>query len=318
MRIVVLDAFTTDQGRDCWDGLRALGDVRVHPRTAAAETAARIAGAEAVLTNKVALGAGELAAAPQLRYIGVLATGTNVIDLAAAAARGVAVANVPGYSTASVAQLVFAFLLQHAVDVAGHGAAVRAGRWAAGPDFCFGLQPIRELAGMTLAIVGTGAIGGAVARIAEGFGMRVLRAQVPGSATPHRVPLAAALAEADAVTLHCPLTPATARLVDASFLAGMKPGAVLINTGRGGLVDEAALAAALASGRLGAAALDVLDREPPPAGHPLLDPSAPWAGRLLVTPHLGWMSVEARARLVGEAVENLRAFLRGERRNRVG
>mgnify|MGYP000274200255 CR=1 FL=1 len=198
------------------------------------------------------------------------------------------------------------------------GAAVRAGRWAVGPDFCFGLQPIRELAGMTLAIVGTGAIGGAVARIAEGFGMRVLRAQVPGSATPHRVPLAAALAEADAVTLHCPLTPATARLVDASFLAGMKPGAVLINTGRGGLVDEAALAAALASGRLGAAALDVLDREPPPAGHPLLDPSAPWAGRLLVTPHLGWMSVEARARLVGEAVENLRAFLRGERRNRVG
>lgn len=317
MRIAVLDAATTEQGADCWDPLRALGTVAVHPRSGPGEALTRVAGADAVLTNKALITAELLAAAPGLRYVGVLATGYNVVDLAACRARGIAVANVPGYSTESVAQLVFAFVLHHAQDVAGHAAAVRGGRWAAGPDFCFALRPLRELAGQTLAIVGSGAIGSAVARIGEGFGMRVVRCAVPGSATPGRTPLAEALPQADVVTLHCPLTPATTRLADARFLAAMKPGALLVNTGRGGLIDEEALAAALASGRLGGAGLDVLSAEPPAAGHPLLRRDAPWAERLWVTPHIGWATVEARRRLVDEAAANLRDFIAGGRRNRV-
>jgi glycerate dehydrogenase len=317
MRIVILDAATTEQGLDCWAPLRALGEVTVYARSSPAETRERIATADAVLTNKAVLGAAELAAATQLRYVGVLATGYNVVDLAACRERDIAVANVPGYSTESVAQLVFAFVLHHAQDVAGHAAAVRAGRWADGPDFCFTLKPLRELSGQTLALVGSGAIGSAVARIAEGFGMRVLRCAVPGSPTPGRIPLAEALPQADVVTLHCPLTPATAKLVDGAFCAQLKPGALLVNTGRGGLIDEAALLVALRDGVLGAAALDVLTAEPPAADHPLLRADAPWAARLLVTPHLAWATVEARRRLVAAAAANLQAFLGGERRNRV-
>ncbi len=316
MRIVILDAATTDQGDDAaWAPLRALGAVEVHARTAPGEVAARLAGAEAVITNKVLLGADEVAAG--MRYIGLLSTGVNAVDLAACRARGVAVTNVPGYSTASVAQLVIAFLLHHATDVAGHAAAVRAGAWAATPDFCFVLRPLRELAGQTLAVVGSGAIGSAVARIAEAVGMTVVRCAVPGSSSSGRTPLAEALPRADAVSLHCPLTPATTRLVDAAFLAAMKSGAVLVNTGRGGLVDEGALLEALRSGRLGAACLDVLTREPPAADHPLLRADAPWAGRLHVTPHIGWATVEARTRLVGEVAANLAEFRAGGRRNRV-
>lgn len=317
MRIAILDSATTEQGCDCWTPLRALGELAVHARSSPSEACARSAAAEAVLTNKVPVTAELLAAAPTVRYVGVLATGCNNIDLEACRRHGVAVANVPGYSTASVAQLVFAFLLQQAQDVAGHAAVVRRGGWAAGPDFCFTLQPLRELAGQTLAVLGSGAIGSAVARIAEGFGMRVLRCAVPGSSSLGRVPLPEALPQADAITLHCPLTPATTRLVDAAFLARLKPGAVLVNTGRGGLIDEAALAQALASGRLGAACLDVLTAEPPTLDHPLLRTDAPWADRLLVTPHIGWASVEARARLVAQATENLRCFQSGGRLNRV-
>ena len=252
--------------------------------------------------------------------MGVLATGTNVVDLAAARAAGVAVTNVPSYAAASVAQHVFALILHVSQDVAGHAAAVKAGAWAASPDFCFFTREMFELDGKTLVLVGSGAIGGAVARIAEAFGMRVVRAAVPGSPTPAggaRTPLAEALPAADVVSLHCPLTDATRGMVDARFLAALKPGAILINTARGPLIDEAALAAALASGRLGGVGLDVLAVEPPPADHPLLDPRAPWAGRVVVTPHIGWGAIEARRRLAAEATENLRAFLAGERRNRV-
>jgi len=320
MRITILDADTTDKGDlAAWDVLRALGDVTVHPRTAPADIGARIRGADAVIINKCVLGAAELAAAtaPNLRYVGLLSTGTNAVDLAAARTRGLAVTNVPGYSTASVAQLVFAFLLHHAFDVAGHAAAVRSGAWAATPDFCFTLGPLTELAGKTLVVVGSGAIGSAVITIAEAFGMTVIRAAVPGSSTAGRVPLAEALPRADAVTLHCPLTPQTTRLVDAAFLNAMKPGAILVNTGRGGLIDEGALRDALAAGRLGAACLDVLTREPPPADHPLLRADAPWAKRLYVTPHIGWATVEARRRLIGEVAANLAEFVKGGRRNRV-
>jgi glycerate dehydrogenase len=318
MRIVILDSYTTDAGRpQDWTGLHALGEVAAHPRTARSETVARCQGAELVITNKVVLDEAVFAQLAGLRYVGLCSTGTNAVDLAAARARGIAVTNVPGYSTESVAQLVFAMILHFTSAVARHSEAVKAGRWTAGPDFCFQLQPLVELAGKRLVVLGRGAIGQQVARIGGAFGMEVIAAAVPGSTTHGRVPLASALAQADVVTLHCPLSPSTANLVDASFLAALKPRALLINTSRGGVVCESDVVAALLSGRLGGFAADVLAQEPPPACHPLTDPLAPYADRVLITPHLAWMTDEARARLRHEVGENAAAFLRGERRNRV-
>lgn len=318
MHIVLLDSFAADQGEaGAWDELHGVGEVVVHARTPRDLVLARCRDAGAVVTNKVVLDAATLAALPALRYVGVCATGTNVVDLAAARARGIAVTNVPGYAAESVAQLAFALVLHLALDVAGHSAAVKAGRWARSEDFCFFLRPLPELAGKTLVVVGMGAIGRATARIGQGFGMTVVAAAVPGSTSAGRVPLEEALPRADVVTLHCPLTAATANLVDAAFLARIRPGALLVNTSRGGLVDEAALVAALASRRLGGAGLDVLAQEPPPADHPLTDPRAPWADRVVVTPHLAWGTVEARARLRRQVAENLRAFAAGARLNRV-
>jgi len=321
MRIVVLDGFTTDQGgvEAFWGELRALGELIAYPRTAPGDVVRRCAGANAALTNKVPFTADTLGRLPELRYIGVVATGTNVVDLPAARAAGIAVTNVPGYAAASVAEMVFALILHFARDVAGHAAAVKAGGWAASPDFSFFTRPMVELDGKTLVVVGSGAIGGAVARIGAAFGMRIVRAAVPGSPSGGggRTPLAGALPQADFVSLHCPLTEATRGMVSAAFLAAMKPDALLINTGRGGLVNEPDLVAALAGGRLGGAALDVLDVEPPPADHPLTDPRAPWADRVVVTPHIAWGTVEARRRLAAQAIANLAAFARGERRNRV-
>jgi glycerate dehydrogenase len=317
MNIVLLDSFPADQGAPGWQGLFPLGDVQVHPRTPPDQVLARAADADVVVTNKVVLGADTLARLPRLRYIGVCATGTNVVDVAAARARGIAVTNVPGYAAESVAQTVFAAVLHFAVDVAAHGAAVKRGDWARSPDFCFFRKPLVELAGKRLVILGLGAIGGAVARIGRGFGMQVQAAAVPGSRSADRVPLDEALPGADVVSLHCPLAPATERLVGAAFLARLPAHALLVNTSRGGLIDEPALLASLAAGHLGGVALDVLAQEPPPADHPLTDPRAPFADRVLVTPHLAWGTVEARARLRAEVTENLAAFLRGERRNRV-
>jgi glycerate dehydrogenase len=317
MHIALLDGFTTDQGDARWPELRALGELVVYPRTPPEQVLERCLGAEAVLTNKVLLPAGVIAALPNLRYIGLTSTGVNVVDLGAARARGIAVTNVPAYSTDSVAQLVFAMILHFAFRVGEHDAAVKAGRWAAGPDFCFFLGPLHELAGKTLVVLGLGAIGRTVTRIAEAFGMKVIAAAVPGSPSRDRVPLGDALAAADVVTLHCPLNPATRKLVNQAFLAALKPGAILINTSRGQVVDEVALRAALATGKLSGVGLDVLGHEPPPPGDPLLDPSAPWASRLVVTPHLGWGTVEARRRLMTEVANNLAAFQAGQRRNRV-
>jgi len=338
---VLLDAFAADQLGDsdsvsgAWPGLVAVAEVIRWPRTAGAEVVARCRDAAAVVTNKVVLSKEHLGQLPELRYIGVSATGTNIVDLEAARAAGIAVTNVPGYSTESVAQLVFAFVLALSSAATGHGDAVRAGRWAKSPDFCFFVQPLHELAGKTLVVVGLGAIGSAVARIAAGFGMRVLAGTVPGSPTtpdaetqpsrrglddpgrPLRLPLDQALGQADVVSLHCPLTPATAGLANRRFFAALKPGAIFVNTSRGGLVVEADLAAALASGQVASAGLDVLAEEPPPADHPLTDPDAPFADRLIVTPHIAWGTVEARARLREEVAANYAAFLRGERRNRV-
>jgi glycerate dehydrogenase len=318
MQITVLDSFTADQGQvSCWEDLKALGALALYPRTSPAELVARAAGANALLTNKVALDSALIAKLPELRYVGILATGTNVVDLAACQERGIAVTNVPSYSTDSVAQLVFAMMLHFTHDVGGHGREVKAGGWARSPDFMFRIRPLSELSGKVLTILGMGAIGRRVADIARAFGMQVLAARVPGSTTEERVPLDEALAQSDFVSLHCPLTKSTQHLVGARFLANLRRGAVLINTGRGALIDEAALLRALASGALGGAALDVLAAEPPLASHPLLDPGATWAPRLLVTPHIGWATDEARARLVRAAIDNLAAFARGARHNRV-
>jgi glycerate dehydrogenase len=321
VKIALLDAFTADQGDPgAWQELRALGDLSLHPRTEAGSVVERCRGMDAVLTNKVEISAATLAAVPEIRYVGVTATGTNVVDLDAARARRVAVTNVPGYATDSVAQHTFGLILALANDVAGHAAAVKAGAWAASPDFCFFRQPLVELAGKTLLLVGSGAIGGAVGRIAEAFGMHVLRAAVPGAPRREgvgRVRLEEALPEADVVSLHCPLTPSTRGLVDAAFLGAMKPRAILINTSRGPLINENDLLAALGRGHLGGVGLDVLAVEPPPPLHPLLDTRAPWAERVVVTPHIAWGTVDARRRLRQAVARNLQAFIAGERLNRV-
>lgn len=315
-RIVILDSHPADQGvAGWWDPLVRAGEDRLelYPRSTPAEALARASGAEVVVTNKVRFDAAAFAQLPALRHLAISATGTNIVDLAAAKARGIAVSNVPGYSTGAVAQLVLAFLLERACGLRAHDALVRSGGWAG--DFCVLASPVYELAGKTLVVIGMGAIGSAVARLAEAFGMRVVAAAVPGSPSPGRTPLAEALAMADAVTLHCPLTPATDRLVSTAFLDALRPGTLLINTGRGGLIDEAAVAAALTTGRLGGFAADVLTVEPPAPGHPLLDQR--WGGRVLITPHIGWASVEARRRLRDEVAANLAAWRQGEARNRV-
>ncbi|HVZ73993.1 MAG TPA: D-2-hydroxyacid dehydrogenase [Polyangia bacterium] len=322
MKTVILDSFAADQGDPTytWEGLRALGELAVYPRTHEDQVLERCRGAGAILTNKVDLRGDLFEMLPEIKYVGILATGTNIVDLEAARAHKIAVTNVPGYATDAVAQLTIALILRLTHDVSAHDAAVKAGRWAASPDFSFFEQPLVELAGKTMAVVGAGAIGGTVARIGEAFGMHVLRAAVPGAPQRpgvSRVRLTDALAEADVVTLHCPLTPLTRGLVDATFLRAMKPKAILVNTGRGPLINEDDLRAALAAGRLGGVALDVLSTEPPPADHPLLDARAPWAKRVIVTPHIGWGTLEARRRLEQSVTRNLQAFLSGERLNRV-
>jgi glycerate dehydrogenase len=319
MRIVVLDAFTLDQGdRRVWDGLKARGQTEVYPRTLPEETATRCEGAEVVITNKVVLTAEILARlAPTLKYVGLLATGTNSVDLDAARSLGIAVANVPGYSTESVAQLVFALIMHFTHDVAGHAEDVRAGRWATSANFCFLRQPLMELKDKTMVILGSGAIGSSVARIAKAFEMRVLAGNVPGSPNQGHGSLSEVLPMADIVTLHCPLTEATRGMVDRKFLSALKPQALLINTGRGLLIDQDALILALDAGELGGVGLDVISQEPPPVNQPLLNPLAPWAPKVVVTPHIGWATVEARRRLMGDVLGNFDAFMTGKSLNRV-
>ncbi len=312
-RIVVLDGYTLNPGDVSWGAFESLGSIEVHDRSEGREVLDRARGADWVLTNKTPLPAATLRELPGLRYVGVLATGVNVVDLAAARSLGVTVTNVPGYSTASVAQHVFAMLLELTNRVADHAAAVRSGQWSRCDDFAFYLGPLTELEGKVMGIVGLGAIGGRVAQIASALGMRIAAwaregatGAAPAGVAVERLPLEALLAESDVVTLHCPLTEATRHLMNRERLGLMKPTAVLINTGRGPLVDEAALAQVLSEGRLRGAALDVLSLEPPPADHPLLNEP-----RCLITPHNAWASVEARRRLMQMAADNLRAFIAG-------
>ncbi|MDF1526131.1 MAG: D-2-hydroxyacid dehydrogenase [bacterium] len=312
MKIVVLDGYTLNPGDLSWDDLKALGDCIVHDRTAPDELVERGKGAQVLLTNKVVLDREAIGQLPELAYIGVQATGVNVVDLEAARDRGIVITNVPAYGTDSVAQFVFALLLEHVNSVGHHTEAVHAGKWSACADFSFHERPLVELAGMTLGIVGYGAIGRAVARIAEAFGMVVIvHTRTPCKSSETRfVDLETVFAEGDVVSLHCPLTPETKRLVNSRRLKLMKNSAILINTSRGPLVDEAALADALNGGQIAGAALDVLSVEPPPENNPLLA-----ARNCTITPHIAWATLAARKRLMDTVVGNVKAWMEGRPRN---
>lgn len=316
MKIVVLDAHTLNPGDLSWEPLQALGPCEIHPRTAADQVQARAADASIVLTNKTRLTREGLAQLPKLRYVGVLATGYDVVDVEAAAERSVLVTNVPAYGTSSVAQMTFALLLELCNGVGVHADAARSLRWSASGEFAYAERPLVELAGLTLGIVGLGRIGQTVARIGVAFGMRVTAVSQrppPEDLAVEAVSLERMFELADVLSLHCPLTPVTARMVNAERLSRMKPSALLINTARGGLIDEPALADALANGRIAGAALDVLSVEPPPSDHPLLR-----APNCLVTPHIAWATRASRARLLEAAIENVRCFLAGTPKNVVG
>lgn len=316
MRAVFLDYGTVSNGDlDTGPLERALPGIAIHARTAQEDVPARIAGFEAVLANKSRIDGATIRANPQLRFIALTATGVDNVDLAAAREAGVAVCNLRDYCTASVAQHAFALLLALTHKVADYDALVAAGRWQVAGQFSVFPYPIRELRGRVLGIVGYGTLGKAVAAIAQAFGMRVEVANRPGGPPQDgRRDLDALLPELDVLTLHCPLSDATRGLIGRDRLARMKPDAVLINTARGALVDAAALAEALKAGRLGGAGIDVLEREPPPADHPLLDPSIP---NLILTPHVAWAAREARQRCLDELALNVQSFLSGGRRNRV-
>ena len=305
MKIVVLDGYAANPGDLSWAPLEALGELTVYDRTPADQIAARIADAELVLTNKAVLSRELIACAKKLKYIGVLATGYNVVDVAAAAELGVVVTNIPAYSTDSVAQLVFALLLEICHNVGHHSQAVHAGRWSANADFCFWDTPLIELAGKTMGIVGYGRIGHKVAEIARCFGMNVI-AWTRTPRDPECVSLDELLSRSDVISLHCPLFPETKNLINRDTIAKMKDGVILINTSRGPVVNDADLRAALESGKVYAAGADVSTVEPIPADSPLLG-----AKNMFLTPHIAWATFEARERLMDIAVKNVEAFLAG-------
>ena len=310
MKIVVLDGETLNPGDLSWQSLTELGEFACFPRTAGADIVARAQGAEIILTNKTLLNAKTLAQLSALKYIGVLATGTNVVDIAAAKARGIVVTNVPAYAPDAVAQMVFAHILHHTQAVAAHHQAVVDGQWVNRQDFCFTLMPLQSLKGKTLGLIGYGDIGQQVGTLALAFGMKVLVntrsviKDLPQGAT--WVPPDTVLSESDIISLHCPLTPETEQFINQQTLALMKPNALLINTARGGLIDEAALAAALSQNRL-FAGVDVLSTEPPCADNPLLH-----APNISISPHNAWATKEARQSLLNIAVANVHGYLQGE------
>ncbi len=307
--IVIFDGYTLNPGDLDWSPLAAHGELTVHDRTPAELVLERAAGADILLTNKTPLPRSVIEALPDLKFIGVLATGYNVVDIAAAKARGVPVANVPGYGTAAVAQHVFALLLELTQRTGLHSDSVRAGDWARSVDWCYWRTPLVELSGLTMGIVGYGAIGQAVARIAQAFGMKVIAATRTPRADGDGVTLTGMddlFRRADVVSLHCPLTPETQGLVNAARLATMKPSAFLINTGRGPLIVEQDLADALRTDVIAGAAVDVLSTEPPAADNPLLT-----APHCLITPHLAWAAKASRQRLLDAVAENVRTFLAG-------
>lgn len=311
MKICILDGYSLNPGDLDWSPVERLGDVTLFDRTPADKIVERAADADIVLTNKVPFSADTLRQLPRLRFICVLATGYNIIDTEAAARQGVVVANIPAYSTMSVAQMAFAHILNITNHVASYAREVADGKWTNCPDFCFWDSALTELAGKTMGIVGLGNTGMATARIAVAMGMKVVALTsksadtLPEGITP--APLDDVLASADVVSLHCPLTPSTRHLINAASIAKMKPSAILINTGRGPLVDEQAVADALNGGRLAAFGADVLSQEPPLGDNPLLS-----ARNCFLTPHIAWATLEARTRLMSTATENVRQFIAGK------
>lgn len=313
MKIVILDAYAANPGDLSWDEFAALGELTVYDRTAQEDAAARIGDAEVVFINKVRLTDEIFAACPNLKLVSILATGYNIVDLAAAKRRGITVCNVPGYSTRAVVQMTFALLLEICQQVGLHSGAVHTGRWQTCPDFCFWDRPLIELDGKTMGIVGYGAIGSAVGTVAQALGMKLLvtaRHEKPVPEGARFVSLPELLAQSDIVSLHCPQTAENARMIDAGALAQMKDGAILLNTARGGLLDEQAVADALRSGKLLAAGMDVVSAEPIRADNPLLT-----APNCFLTPHIAWAPLETRRRLQAISAENLRAFLAGKPQN---
>ena len=314
MKIVILDGICVNPGDLSWEEMSKLGELTIYERTAPQQVVERCVGAEAVITNKVMITDEVMAALPQLKYVGILATGYNVVDIDAAHRRGITVTNIPAYSTDSVAQMTFAHILNITNRVEHYAMEVREGKWSAHPDFCYWNTPLPELAGKTLGIVGLGNTGMRVACIAHAFGMDVFAMTSKNAADLpegiQKTTLQGLLATSDILSLHCPLNDETFHLINAQTIAMMKRGAILINTGRGPLVDEEAVAKALDEGQLMAYGADVMAQEPPQKNHPLF--SHPHA---FLTPHIAWATREARERLMVIAANNLKAFAEGEQLN---
>ena len=316
MKIIVLDGYGLNPGDLTWKGFEELGELTVYDRTFPSELLERAAGAEALVTNKTLITSENMDALPDLKYIGVLATGYNVVDIDAAKARGIVVTNIPAYSTASVAQMVFAHILNITQRVGYYADENKQGRWTKNADFCYWDTHLVELQGKKMGIVGFGNIGQATARIAQAFGMEVcVYSSKPQFALPSgikKMELDELFEECDVVSLHCPLTPDTKEMVNAERLSKMKPNAILINTGRGPLINEQDLADALNEGKIAAAGLDVLSVEPSVEGNPLLG-----ARNCFITPHIAWATLEARTRLMDIAVQNLKSYQKGQIVNNV-
>lgn len=315
MKIVILDGFTLNPGDISWDELKKLGDVEVYDRTPENKILERAAGAEVLLTNKTPINKETIEKLPQLRYIGVLATGYNIIAIEEAKKRGIVVTNVPGYSTASVVQMTFALLLELCLHTQRHSDSVKAGKWSASADFCFWDYPLIELSGKTLGIIGFGSIGQKVADIATAFGMNIIGTSRRQTDQSHRknfrwVELEELLNESDIVSIHCPLVPETNQMINKERLNSMKRSAFLINTSRGQIIVDQDLADALNHGLIAGAGIDVLSQEPPPLHNPLFK-----AKNCIITPHIAWATKEARSRLMDLATENLASFLAGNTKN---
>lgn len=310
MKIVVLDGYGLNPGDLSWDEMGQLGELVVYDRTTPEEVIGRAADADVILTNKVALKSKEMDALPKLKYIGVLATGYNIIDTDYAKSKGIIVTNIPAYSTDSVAQMTFAHILNITNRIEHYADQTRKGQWSRSKDFCYWDTSLVELAGKTIGIVGLGAIGLKVARVALEFGMDVFAFTSKNAADLpegiRKTTLEGLLAISDVLTLHCPLNNETRKMINAESLSKMKKGAILINTGRGPLVDEQAVADALESGQLGAYGTDVMSAEPPAIDNPILQ-----APNAYVTPHVAWATFEARTRLMGIAVNNVKTFIEG-------
>ena len=310
-KIVILDGFVANPGDLSWEPLAELGELTVHEYTAPQDVVARIGDAPVILTNKTVISAEVMANCPNLRYIGVLATGYNVVDIAEAKKRGIVVTNVPAYSTPTVAQFTMALLLEIALHVGHHSRVVHEGKWSACRDFAFWDYPLMELQGKTFGIVGYGSIGKEVARVAQAFGMKVLAYSRHGAEEFH-TELDELYANADIVSLHCPLTAENAGMINKGTIAKMKDGVIILNTARGGLINEADLRDALVSGKVYAAASDVTTREPINADSPLLG-----LDNMIITPHIAWAATEARQRLLSVAIDNVRQYLAGNVQNNV-